>query len=77
LLPAFGFAIKAKRQTKNSDSVNTANTSVIVHGDKLLALWEGGSAYALDPATLETHPGRRQARAESSAIFGAPESGSG
>lgn len=54
LLPTFGSAIKAKRAVKNSDSVNTANTNVILHGDKLMAMWEGGSAYALDPVTLET-----------------------
>lgn len=33
---------------------NAANTSVLVHGDDLLALWEGGEAYALDPQSLET-----------------------
>ncbi|MFT4613144.1 MAG: all-trans-8'-apo-beta-carotenal 15,15'-oxygenase [Bacteroidia bacterium] len=33
---------------------NAANTSVILHGEKLLALWEGGKPYELDPATLET-----------------------
>ncbi|MBK6508309.1 MAG: carotenoid oxygenase family protein [Haliea sp.] len=33
---------------------NAANTSVILHGGKLLALWEGGKPYELDPATLET-----------------------
>ncbi len=33
---------------------NAANTSVVVHGGKLLALWEGGLPHALDPVTLET-----------------------
>jgi all-trans-8'-apo-beta-carotenal 15,15'-oxygenase len=33
---------------------NAANTSVILHGGKLLALWEGGKPFELDPATLET-----------------------
>ncbi len=33
---------------------NAANTSVIWHGGKLLALWEGGLPHELDPATLET-----------------------
>ncbi len=33
---------------------NAANTSVLPLPDKLLALWEGGSPYALDPQTLET-----------------------
>ncbi len=54
LLPAFGTAIKAKLPIRTSDTVNTANTNVVRLGDRLLALWEGGSAYDLDPATLET-----------------------
>lgn len=33
---------------------NCANTSLIWHGGHLLALWEGGRPYALDPSTLET-----------------------
>ncbi|MBP8120889.1 MAG: carotenoid oxygenase family protein [Burkholderiales bacterium] len=54
LLPAFGSTIKAKAPVRNADSLNTANTSVIRLGDRLLAMWEGGSAYAMDPQTLET-----------------------
>jgi all-trans-8'-apo-beta-carotenal 15,15'-oxygenase len=54
LMPSFGTAIKAKRAIKNSDSVNTANTNVVRLGDRLLAMWEGGSAYDLDPQTLAT-----------------------
>ena len=33
---------------------NVANTSVAMHGEQLLALWEGGLPHALDPETLET-----------------------
>ncbi|MBW4650884.1 MAG: carotenoid oxygenase family protein [Kastovskya adunca ATA6-11-RM4] len=33
---------------------NSANTSVLVLPDKLLALWEGGNPHALDLETLET-----------------------
>lgn len=33
---------------------NCANTSLIYHGGKLLALWEGGRPWQLDPATLDT-----------------------
>lgn len=33
---------------------NAANTSLLPYGDDLLALWEGGSPYRLDPVTLET-----------------------
>ncbi len=35
-------------------SPNAANTSVIWHSGKLLALWEGGLPHELDPDTLET-----------------------
>ncbi len=34
---------------------NVANTTVIRRGDRLLAGWEAGAPYALDPDTLETH----------------------
>jgi all-trans-8'-apo-beta-carotenal 15,15'-oxygenase len=54
LLPAFGTAIPAQRPVRGPDSVNAANTSVLLQGDALYALWEGGSAYELDPATLAT-----------------------
>jgi len=33
---------------------NAANTNIIVHGGKLLALWEAGPPHELDPETLET-----------------------
>lgn len=33
---------------------NAANTSVVYHGGKLLALWEGGLPYEVDPTTLRT-----------------------
>ncbi len=33
---------------------NTANTSVIWHGGKMLALWEGGWPHQIDPDTLHT-----------------------
>ena len=33
---------------------NAANTNVILHGGKLLALWEGGKPWELNPATLES-----------------------
>ncbi len=33
---------------------NIANTNVIYHGEKLLALWEASRPYRLDPATLDT-----------------------
>ncbi len=33
---------------------NAANTSVIHHGGKMLALWEGGLPHEIDPQSLET-----------------------
>ncbi len=33
---------------------NPANTSVLYHGGRLLALWEGGQPHAIDPQTLDT-----------------------
>lgn len=33
---------------------NAANTAVVYHADRLLALWEGGHPWELDPASLET-----------------------
>jgi carotenoid cleavage dioxygenase-like enzyme len=35
-------------------SSNAANTNIVWHGDKLLALWEAGPPHELDPVTLET-----------------------
>jgi len=39
---------------RSADALNVANTSVVWHGGRLLALWEGGSATEIDPATLAT-----------------------
>ncbi|MGZ5825179.1 MAG: carotenoid oxygenase family protein [Croceibacterium sp.] len=33
---------------------NVSNTSVVMQGDRLLSLWEGGPPFALDPTTLDT-----------------------
>ncbi|MCV2367153.1 carotenoid oxygenase family protein [Roseateles oligotrophus] len=58
LLPAFGtsFPDQDKRlPVRSADDVNVANTSVMKMGDgRLYALWEGGSAYELDPQNLAT-----------------------
>ena len=54
LVPAFGTPIKAEIPVRGPDSINVANTSVLLNGGKLYALWEGGSAHALEPETLET-----------------------
>ena len=54
LWPGFGTAITPKRPVRGADDLNAANTSVLPLPDRLLALWEGGSAYALDRETLDT-----------------------
>ena len=35
-------------------TANAANTNIVWHAGRLLALWEGGPPHALDPVTLET-----------------------
>lgn len=44
----------ARRPPASPDAINVANTSLIALDSRLLALWEGGSATALDPADLAT-----------------------
>ena len=52
--PGFGTAAAAGAIVSGPDDTNPANTHVIVAGGRLLALWEAGSATALDPQTLAT-----------------------
>ncbi len=53
LYPAFGTQV-TRRGMKNNDTINAANTNLLPFNGRLYALWEGGSAYELDPATLDT-----------------------
>lgn len=53
LYPAFDTNV-ARRPVGNNDTVNAANTNLVPHAGKLYALWEGGSATELDPASLDT-----------------------
>jgi carotenoid cleavage dioxygenase len=53
LYPAFGTNV-ARRGFRDNDSLNTANTNLLPFNDRLYALWEGGSATEIDPATLAT-----------------------
>ncbi|WP_374468238.1 carotenoid oxygenase family protein [Phenylobacterium sp.] len=52
--PGFGTAAGPGAQVRGPDDVNAANTSVMMAGQALWALWEAGSPAALDPDTLET-----------------------
>lgn len=54
LVSGFGTKINGSFPVSGPDAVNVANTNVVVHGNRLMALWEAGSAHELDPATLET-----------------------
>ena len=54
LWPGFGSSFDNMRSVRRADDMNVANISVLPLPDELLALWEGGSAWSLDPKTLET-----------------------
>jgi all-trans-8'-apo-beta-carotenal 15,15'-oxygenase len=54
LVPALGTHIEHSAVTSGPDTFNVANTNALEHAGRLLALWEGGSAYALDSGTLAT-----------------------
>lgn len=51
---AFGTNPPNAEPVSAPDDLNVANTSVVQHGGALMALWEGGSAYEIDPQTLAT-----------------------
>ena len=54
VMPGFGTAQGIGAEIGNNDDANAANTNVMLLGDELLALWEGGSAVRLDPESLAT-----------------------
>ena len=54
VMPAAGSEVPGQKPVRNNDDANTANTSVMVLGGRLFALYEGGSAFEMDPATLAT-----------------------
>ncbi len=49
-----GSRVPNPHPSRDNDTSNPANISVVPFDDQLLALWEAGSAYALDLDTLET-----------------------
>ena len=51
---AAGTSIPNALPIRNNDDMNTANTAVVKLGNRVFALWEGGSAYEVDPDTLAT-----------------------
>jgi all-trans-8'-apo-beta-carotenal 15,15'-oxygenase len=54
LMSALGTVIEDGPPGGGPDSFNTANTNALEHAGRVLAMWEGGSAHALDPADLRT-----------------------
>ena len=50
ILPGFGTPGTAA--LRGPDDMNVANTSMLAHAGRLMALWEGGSALEIDPETL-------------------------
>lgn len=53
LYPTFGTHV-ARRGIKGNDTMNAANTNLLPFNGRVYALWEGGSATEMDPATLAT-----------------------
>ena len=54
LMDTFGTTIPGAAPGTGPDSFNTANTNALEHAGRVLAMWEGGSAYGLDPKDLST-----------------------
>ena len=54
LMNTVGTTIEGGPPGNGPDAFNVANTNALEHAGRLLALWEGGSAYALNPADLST-----------------------
>ncbi|KQY84945.1 carotenoid oxygenase family protein [Brevundimonas sp. Root1423] len=52
--PGFGTSGDARARVGSNDDANAANTSVMVAGDEIWALWEGGSPLAMSAADLST-----------------------
>jgi carotenoid cleavage dioxygenase-like enzyme len=54
VVPAAGTEIADAESMRNNDDMNTANTSVLCLGNRVFALWEGGSAIELSADDLAT-----------------------
>ena len=54
LYPVAGTTVPDTRPIRNNDDANAANTAVTMIDGRLFALWEGGSAFELDPDSLQT-----------------------
>lgn len=54
LFTAYGTQIAGEEPSQGPDTFNVANTNAIEHAGRVLAMWEGGSAFALRPDDLAT-----------------------
>lgn len=54
LFSAYGTKIESDAPTQGADSFNVANTNALEHAGRVLAMWEGGSAFAMRPDDLAT-----------------------
>jgi all-trans-8'-apo-beta-carotenal 15,15'-oxygenase len=54
LFSALGTHIEGRATGSGPDAFNTANTNALEHAGRVLAMWEGGSAYAMSPKDLST-----------------------
>ncbi|GAA0741191.1 carotenoid oxygenase family protein [Ideonella azotifigens] len=54
LFNAYGTRIEGGEPAQGPDSFNVANTNAMEHAGRVLAMWEGGSAFALSPDDLAT-----------------------
>ena len=54
LYPAFGSVPPNPAPVTGPNIMNVGNINVLPHNGKLLALWEGGSPWDMDPDTLDT-----------------------
>ena len=54
LYSAYGSRIESDAPSRGPDSFNVANTNAIEHAGRVLAMWEGGSAFAMRPDDLAT-----------------------
>lgn len=54
VFPGFGTRGRPGAPVGSPDDINAANTSVMMAGGELWALWEGGSPTRMNPDTLET-----------------------
>jgi all-trans-8'-apo-beta-carotenal 15,15'-oxygenase len=54
IFPGFGTRGQPGAPIQSPDDINAANTSVLMAGGELWALWEGGSPLRMNPDTLDT-----------------------